>query len=115
MKTKIITLIALLIAGGLNMYAQDKKILVAYFSWSGNTQYVAEQIAKQTGGTLFRKAISYGIHPLHRGSQERKGRQRPPRYQEQGGRLEQLRHGVHRLPRMVVDRPDDHQHLYREL
>ena len=54
MKTKIITLIALLIAGGLNMYAQDKKILVAYFSWSGNTQYVAEQIAKQTGGTLFR-------------------------------------------------------------
>ena len=23
----------------------------------------------------------------------------------------QLRHGVHRLPRMVVDRPDDHQHL----
>ena len=43
MKTKIITLIALLIAGGLNMYAQDKKILVAYFSWSGNTQYVAEQ------------------------------------------------------------------------
>ena len=36
MKTKIITLIALLIAGGLNMYAQDKKILVAYFSWSGN-------------------------------------------------------------------------------
>ena len=49
MKTKIITLIALLIAGGLNMYAQDKKILVAYFSW-----YVAEQIAKQTGGTLFR-------------------------------------------------------------
>ena len=54
MKTKIITLIALLIAGGLNMYAQDSKILVAYFSWSGNTQYVAEQIAKQTGGTPFR-------------------------------------------------------------
>ena len=54
MKTKIITLIALLIAGGLNLYAQDNKILVAYFSWSGNTQYVAEQIAKQTGGTLFR-------------------------------------------------------------
>ena len=54
MKTKIITLIALLIAGGLNMYAQDSKILVAYFSWSGNTQHVAEYIARQTGGTLFR-------------------------------------------------------------
>ena len=106
MKTKIITLIALLIAGGLNMYAQDKKILVAYFSWSGNTQYVAEQIAKQTGGTLFR------IEPV---------KPYPTEYTpctevaKQGGRLGQLRHGVHRLPRMVVDRPDDHQHLYREL
>ena len=54
MKTKIITLIALLIAGGLNMYAQDKKILVAYFSWSGNTEHAAKYIAEQTGGTLFR-------------------------------------------------------------
>ncbi len=54
MKTKIITLIALLLMGGTALYAQGKKTLVAYFSWSGNTQYVAEQIAKQTGGTLFR-------------------------------------------------------------
>lgn len=54
MKTKIIALIALLVMGGMSLYAQDNKILVAYFSWSGNTQYVAEQIAKQTGGTLFR-------------------------------------------------------------
>ena len=30
------------------------KILVAYFSWGGNTQHVAEYIAQQTGGTLFR-------------------------------------------------------------
>ncbi len=30
------------------------KILVAYFSWSGNTQAVAEQIAGQTGGQLFK-------------------------------------------------------------
>ena len=116
MKTKIITLIALLIMSGMSLHAQDNRILVAYFSWSGNTQHVAEYIARQTGVPhRTRKAISYGIHPLHRGSQERKGRQRPPRYQEQGGRLGQLRHGVHRLPRMVVDRPDDHQHLYREL
>ena len=46
MKTKIIALIALLVMGGMSLYAQDNKILVAYFSWSGNTQYVAEQIAK---------------------------------------------------------------------
>ncbi len=54
MKTRIITLIALLLMGGTALYAQGKKTLVTYFSWSGNTQYVAEQIAKQTGGTLFR-------------------------------------------------------------
>ena len=43
---------------GMNTYAQDNaktdKVLVAYFSWSGNTQHVAEYIAQQTGGTLFR-------------------------------------------------------------
>ena len=54
MKTKIITLIALLITSGMSLYAQENRILVAYFSWSGNTQHVAEYIAKQTGGTLFR-------------------------------------------------------------
>ena len=32
----------------------DRKILIAYFSWGGNTQQVAENIAKHTGGTLFR-------------------------------------------------------------
>ena len=39
-------------------FGQDKtapgKILVAYFSWGGNTQHVAEYIAARTGGTLFR-------------------------------------------------------------
>lgn len=32
----------------------DRKILIAYFSWGGNTQQVAENIAEHTGGTLFR-------------------------------------------------------------
>lgn len=31
-----------------------KKILIAYFSWGGNTQRVAQEIASLTGGTLFR-------------------------------------------------------------
>ena len=53
MKTKIITLIAMLLSAA-GMYAQDRKVLVAYFSWSGNTQHVAEYIARQTVGTLFR-------------------------------------------------------------
>ncbi len=29
------------------------KILIAYYSWSGNTRFAAEQIQKATGGTLF--------------------------------------------------------------
>jgi flavodoxin len=33
--------------------AQEKKILVAYFSWSGNTRTIAEQIQKTIGGNLF--------------------------------------------------------------
>lgn len=31
----------------------DKKVLVAYFSWSGNTRAMAEHIAQKTGGDLF--------------------------------------------------------------
>ena len=31
----------------------DKKILVAYFSWSGNTKFVAEKIHNTVGGEMF--------------------------------------------------------------
>lgn len=39
----------------------ESKVLVAYFSWSGTTQRMAEQIAEQTGGFLFRiePAVAY--------------------------------------------------------
>lgn len=33
---------------------KDRKILIAYFSWGGTTQQVAENIAVHTGGTLFK-------------------------------------------------------------
>ena len=32
----------------------NKKILIAYFSWSGNTQYIAEKIHNTTGGDMFK-------------------------------------------------------------
>ncbi len=32
---------------------KPEKVLVAYFSYSGNTRYAAKQIQKATGGTLF--------------------------------------------------------------
>ena len=59
MKTMIFVLAALFLTGaGAQTRGKEKKggpkILVAYFSWSGNTQLVAEQIAKLTGGDLFR-------------------------------------------------------------
>ena len=42
MKTKLFTLVALLLTGVTALSAQTGKTLVAYFSWSGNTQYVAQ-------------------------------------------------------------------------
>lgn len=32
---------------------EPAKVLVAYYSWGGNTKYAAAQIQKATGGTLF--------------------------------------------------------------
>lgn len=32
----------------------DKKILIAYFSWSGNTKHIAEKIQEKIGGDMFR-------------------------------------------------------------
>lgn len=32
----------------------DKKILIAYFSWGGNTKFIAEKIQSKTGGDMFR-------------------------------------------------------------
>lgn len=34
--------------------SEDKKVLIAYYSWSGNTEEVAQAIAEKTKGTLFR-------------------------------------------------------------
>lgn len=33
--------------------AEPGKVLIAYYSWGGNTKYAASQIQKATGGTLF--------------------------------------------------------------
>lgn len=37
-----------------NSYFNGNRVLIAYFSWSGNTQRVAEEIQSITGGDLFR-------------------------------------------------------------
>lgn len=59
MKTNFLlfTLIAMVMMSGTTVNAQNnskaKKVLVAYFSWSGNTRIIAEQIRELTGGELF--------------------------------------------------------------
>jgi len=35
-------------------FMKDKKNLIAYFSWSGNTKSIAEKIHSQVGGDMFR-------------------------------------------------------------
>lgn len=71
MKNLILTLFMMLIICPLSAYSDnneniwedkeqtppevtDRKILIAYFSWGGTTQQVAENIAKHTGGTLLK-------------------------------------------------------------
>lgn len=58
MKTKIFLLTVMaLFTFGAKLQAQtnstEKKVLIAYFSWGGNTKHVAEYISGLTGGTLF--------------------------------------------------------------
>ena len=46
-----------LVAGGVRTAeasAAEHKILVAYFSWGGTTERIAQRIRQETGGTLFR-------------------------------------------------------------
>ena len=43
---------------GAEASAAEHKILVAYFSWGGTTERIAERIQQETGGTLFRSEPS---------------------------------------------------------
>lgn len=57
MKTKVLILMVSLISAGIDFQSQaqqaNKRILVAYFSHSGNTQVIANQIHKLAGGDIF--------------------------------------------------------------
>lgn len=49
----LISLLAIC-ANAQNNYFEGARVLIAYFSWSGNTQRVAEEIHNITGGDLYR-------------------------------------------------------------
>lgn len=56
----LLTLLILLVCSGCTFAnnsqggLMDKKILIAYFSWGGNTKFIAEKINAQVGGDMFR-------------------------------------------------------------
>lgn len=64
MKLKIIIILLILFITGIAFavpqmnktmeVSMDKKFLIAYFSWGGNTKSIAEKIHVQTGGDMFR-------------------------------------------------------------
>ncbi len=97
MKTKLMTLFAaLLLCAGTNAQSvatngRTTKTLVAYFSWGGNTQHVAERIASLTGGTLFRiepeKPYPAEYKPCTEVAKAEKGSRRPPGHQIESGEL----------------------------
>ena len=96
-----------------------KKILVAYFSWGGNTQHVAERIASLTGGTLFRiepeKPYPAEYTPCTEVAKTEKEANTRPAIKKQSRELGGVRYGIYRLSRLVVDGPDDYQYVRGEL
>ena len=61
--SKNLFLLSSLFAFSAGAWAEDEKVLVAYFSWSSshNTRTMAEYIAEETGGKLFeiKPAVPY--------------------------------------------------------
>ena len=51
---KQLILILVCVLSGTLTHAQEKKVLVAYFSCTGNTETVAKAIAQNTHATLYR-------------------------------------------------------------
>jgi flavodoxin len=58
MKKTVYFLIAIMMIVSMKAFAEKKsnpqKILVVYYSWSGNTEIVAKEIQKQTKGDIFK-------------------------------------------------------------
>ncbi|MDR2340193.1 MAG: flavodoxin [Deltaproteobacteria bacterium] len=53
-KLCILLVFLFMITGTSELWAQDKKILIAYFTHTLNTEKVAKEIQQQTGGDIFR-------------------------------------------------------------
>ena len=97
---KIIIMLTALLTISLSACSQNKKTLVAYFSASGTTKGIAQQLA--TG--LAQQAVSF-----FRGD----GRQVfSSCHHRQAAEYAGIRRGVCRFPYLVVYLPHYHQHLH---
>ena len=71
----------------------NAKILIAYFSWSGNTQGIAEEIRKQTGADIFEiepeKSYSENYNTVLREAQRDQHRQARPKLKNHVKNFEQ--------------------------
>lgn len=59
-KVVLVGIVVIVLLGGFLFFnnkstsiVKDKKVLVTYFSYTGNTKVMAEEISKETGGDLF--------------------------------------------------------------
>jgi flavodoxin len=86
-KQFLLTLIFFFIGAIMNVNAQNQngigKILIAYFSWSGNTRSLAQQIQQRTGGDVFeiKTVTAYSSNyntVLDQAQNERRTNARPP-------------------------------------
>ena len=94
--------------------AGESGFLVAYFSWSGNTEAMANLIAEQTGGTLFEIAPVTPYTDDY-GGPAGTGRGCSPRVGRKRRKLGQLRRDLRRLPRLVERCADGDLLLPRKL
>jgi hypothetical protein len=98
---------------------KPQKILVAYFSWSGNTREIAKQIQQQTGGDLFEiKTVKPYPHGLQRMSGHRKkgtAGKRPSRTCRHDKEFRCLRRGFHRLSQLVGNDAANAVHLFGKI
>jgi flavodoxin len=82
MKKLICILASIIVLGCTGQEKGKEKILVAYFSWGGNTREMATQIQKQTGGDLF-EIFAVNPYPsdynecIERAKQEQQNNTRP--------------------------------------
>lgn len=106
-------------AAGSDSTAAPDRLLVAYFSWSGNTRGIAEEIARQTGANLFEitmmEPYSSDYNEVLRQAQQAQRRQDRPALASRVENFFRLSGDPAWLPQLVGLHPDADCLLFGEL